>query len=546
MKKSTLRCWVTFCFVALSLVSLAQSEPAQPIIPLKTPNSVSYGSDVIINDMPTQDQRHACLSVAFNGWLYAGYGYADGTTHEWMIMQSKDDGATWSVLREQPLSADWYVVALDIVICGTTGPNLKLFVSRVLQNDVSGYSELIISELDGNSGGTNHTLWDKLVSGGEVFRDVAIASDYLFPAVGASPYSIAALYSRSLPARDSVVLLLSEDGGASVTDVLPVTSTLEYTRHLSLAYGRCHNYFNGRYHAAWEQRGTSSDDLCKIYTAHTNPHIYDPFTAPYRLDDLLTSTAGFARNPSICCQFNDLDNGMSNYTEVVLFDRAYNGTVTDFDVVGVYNKEAANTDNWFIFGMNSSYLTSDVQPDINYDPVYNNFLATYCDLTNQKLRYLVKEREMSDPYNWIVISDQYNSATNLLSPYPKVEINFVYQQVAHVWNAEGPGSVGVSMFDAEYSSVGINPSPGRDQSPAVFPNPASTRVTFRCTLTEPGTLDISISDLQGAEVMNAVHMTCGAGEQVISADVSALTPGVYLYRSTTGGQTSTGRIVIIR
>ena len=95
-------------------------------------------------------------------------------------------------------------------------------------------------------------------------------------------------------------------------------------------------------------------DLGQIYTAHTTTYFYDPFTAPFRLDNLLGATADFARNPSICTQFNDTDNDLMNLTEVVLFDRAYNGNMADFDIVGCYNKEAANTDNWFIFGMNAT------------------------------------------------------------------------------------------------------------------------------------------------------------------------------------------------
>jgi hypothetical protein len=440
MKKFTISMVATMLLVALSINVLAQAEVGQSnVVPYKTPNSVLYGSDVIIDNQPAQDQRNTCLSVAFNGWLYAGLSVNEAGSWRWKIFLSTDDGATWTVLRDQTLNTNWYVHAIDIVVTGTTVGDLKVFVARILNNDVSVNSELIVSQLDGNTGSTLVTLRDNNVSGGDQFRDVSIASDYIWPAVDAVPFSVAVLYSKYNGTADTIRILTSSNGGASIDAEQVVRVTGGYVRNVSLAYGRCWNFFNGRYFAAWEERAGSAVDLGQIWTAHSTTYFDDPFTTPFRVENLIGATENFARNPSISCQFNDTDNDMLNLTAVVLFDRAYNGTLTDFDIVGVYNKEAANTDNWSIFGMDASSADNDIQPDINFDPAYNNFLATYYRTNTQSLPYLVKYMNMADPYFWVHITYKYNEGTNLMNPYPKVEINPVYLQVAHVWTAEGAG-----------------------------------------------------------------------------------------------------------
>jgi hypothetical protein len=234
---------------------------------------------------------------------------------------------------------------------------------------------------------------------------------------------------------------------------------------------------------------------------------------------------------------------MLNLTEVILFDRAYNGTLTDFDIVGVFNKEAANTDNWSIFGMDASASDNDMQPEINFDPGYNNFLATYYRSNTQSLPYLVKYMNMADPYFWIHITYKYNEGTNLMNPYPKVEINPVYTQVAHVWTAEGAGG-GVGMFDAEYSTIGMKEQAPQAVSVKVSPNPAASVVTFRVEMKDSGPLTVQLFSLQGKEMMQVASGDYSAGVHNFTGDVSTLPEGCYLYRVAVGEKTGTGRLIV--
>ncbi|MBL7139107.1 MAG: exo-alpha-sialidase, partial [Bacteroidales bacterium] len=117
MEKRIIISVLAFYFM-LNLQGSAQSEATNPyMIPTKTPNSILFGTDVVIDDQPGQNQQAVCLSVAFNGWLYAGYTVEEGSSHKWMIMRSTDNGETWSVLREQPLAPDWYNPDFDMVVC---------------------------------------------------------------------------------------------------------------------------------------------------------------------------------------------------------------------------------------------------------------------------------------------------------------------------------------------------------------------------------------------------------------------------------------------
>jgi hypothetical protein len=546
MKKFTITLATAILSVILTVSLMAQGELDQSsILPVKPANSILYGNDVIIHFSGLESQRDACLSVAFNGWLYACYSVNTGTSWSWEIWRSMDDGLTWTLLRQQMLNTDWYVRAIDIVVTGLTQGDLLIFVSRILNNDVSGFSELLVSRLNGNTGTTITTLRDQVINSPDQFMDVAIASDYLFPAVGATPFSIGVAVSRFNSSADSLKFLTSSDGGNTLDNERLVTSTFSFLRNLSVAYGRSWNYNNGRYFVAWEARGGQTADLGEILTAHTVTFFNDVFTTPVRLDNMIGSTSEFARNPSICCQFNDTDNDMGNFTEVVLFDRAYDGNVNDFDVVGCYNKQASNTDNWSIFGIDATAATSDIQPDINFDPGYNNFLTTYCNLTNQKLRYLVKDMNMPDPYNWILIDDKYNDNNNLLAPYPKVEINPVYLQVAHVWNGEYVWG-GQATFDAEYSYIGVEELSASDLSVTVSPNPAGSRVTFLVDIKEKGECTFSLYSLQGKELLCVTRNFSSPGEYTFNADVSAYQEGCYFFRITSGNQTGKGRLIVKR
>jgi hypothetical protein len=525
----------------------SQAEaPGNNSIPLNAPNSLLYGDDILIDDQIDQDQQETGLAVAFNGWIYVSHVVNNTATRSWDVHMSMDDGLTWTTIISQSITAGWATTALDIIVCGTSTSDLKLFVARVYTTDAATFYEVKLSSYDANTGGPLATIYDNF-SSTQKFMDVAIASDYLFPAYASTQYTIGLAYTATTPDADSVKFISFDAAGATPQTLYTVYSGSAYTRNVAIAYGRSSYYNYGRYHVAWEQRASPSADLGQIWTAHCLDQYNSSFTPPIRLENLIGGSADYCRNPVIACQFNDLNNYMGGYSEVVLFDRAFDGSTSDFDIVGTYNVEAANTDNWSIFGMYASFTLNDYHSDINFDPGYNNFLVTYFSSNETKLRYVVEHMDLPDPYNWTVISDKYNFENDLVNPYPKVEINPGYLQVAHVWTCERAGGYGETMFDAEYSVVGVQQDyPGDLGISGIYPNPAIDKVKMELNLNRADHIRITCNDATGRNGKLIFEGNVPGGRSVISADVSAIPAGLYIYSVQSSVSTVSGRLAIVR
>jgi hypothetical protein len=446
----------------------ASTVPLNPDSP-----SMVTGTDVIIHDDATQDQRKVCLAVAPGGIMYAFYTVTQGSNMRWEIRRSANNGVDWYLQQYTTLALNWYVVSIDAVVTETVPEGIRLFVAVIARNDITGYCDLKATKYDMNGSVVDH-LYDISVVLPECFRDVSLASDFLYPATGASPYSIGMLYSKSTSAIDSIVFLSSSNGGASFDGKKIILTTLNHTRDVSLSYGRSPSYPQGKYFAAWEERLDDLADLGEIWTAHTYPNFNSDFTTPLRIDNMIGASDNFCKNPVIACQNNNLDNSSGNLTEVILFDRAYNGNITNYDVVGLFNKEATNTDNWLITSVDGNISNTTSETDLKFYTGNNYFITTYFDATTSKLRCLAQGMEIPAPYSWDVVSDQYNDNTNLIAPYPRLGFNPVVNDVALVWNAEGTGGKGIAMFDEVEITVGIRPPVvAGSLNLQVFPNPAN-------------------------------------------------------------------------
>jgi hypothetical protein len=539
----------TFTFLASLLLILlccslfAQTQEAKShYIPFKAGGPGLYGLDVIIDNQPSVNQREVCLSVATNGWLYAAFNTYDGAYGGLKIFRSTDDGETWMLIEDLALP-DWREDQLDIVVAGYY-PDLKLFVAGVAVVPSTGEHRAWVDRYNGVTGAFETEFY--YFSSPNTIYDIAIASDYKWPAVGASPYSVAALYSMYTPSQDELYFISSSDGGYTMDNIQTLETTGSYYDKVSLSYGKCWNYFNGRYFAAWEKTCGYLSRIGQIWSAHCQTFFNGAWTAPLRLDDLAGSSAeNMCRNPSFGTQFNETDNDLSNVTGVVLFDRDWDGTGTDYDLIGVYNKEAVSTDNWTRFDIRNDFENV-FQSDINFDPVYNNFLVTFCDSTNQSLDYVIQWQNLPTPDTWSYIATHYNEVDNLVAPYPKVEINPMVQEVAHVWNGNRPGGNGMATFDAEYSTLGI-PGSGTGMTASnvnVFPNPCSTTATLFVNLTSNDQVSARLLSVTGQEKAILVNGELKAGENRINFDVTNLQAGYYLVEVNATAFKSTERIVV--
>ncbi|HTX88569.1 MAG TPA: T9SS type A sorting domain-containing protein [Bacteroidales bacterium] len=529
---------MTLGFLALSA---QEREISRPVQPLQGPNSILYGTDVYLNYNASQNQRNATVCVADNGWIYAAYSYYDvsGDISYWELLRSVDDGASWTLINSASLTSGTYQ-SVNLELSGTNASDIIVYLARVYHDGTTSY--LRVSEYDAN-GSFIRNLIAQTLTMPEQYLDVSIATDFKYPAFGASPFTVGVAYSHTSAVSDYIDVQISGDGGVTISDNLNVTTTGAYVRGVSIAYGRCSNYFNGRYFVTWEETDYGAP-TGKIYVAHTNPYYNSAFTAGFELDNLVGSADGYCFDPIMGTQFNNTDNDAADFTAIVLLNRDYMGLGTDYDVIAMYNKDPVNTDNWIRSDIANS-TDMDFEGDINFDPVYNNFLVTWCALTEQKLKYVVTNQNTPD--SWLLINGGYNDAPNLAFPYPKVEINSLYQMVAHVWIGEGPGSYGQAMFDAEWSTVGIPPvaNHNSDLDLKVFPNPATCTATLTFNLPEAAPVRVSLFNVSGQAVKTLPEVKMTAGLHTLSLEVSDLPAGTYNCQFSSGTNHSSVKVVVL-
>ncbi|HEU4717312.1 MAG TPA: T9SS type A sorting domain-containing protein [Bacteroidia bacterium] len=526
----------------LQTIRASQSETHNDA---RTPSAptVQYGNDIIIQNAPAIDQRRVRISVAFNGWVYAAYstydsaGVAGGIT----IRSSRDNGMTWTTVDSYSPQNIVYP-AFDIVVCGTDTNNLTLYLAGVNHNTTSGNYVLFVDRYNATTGsfiGSNYNLQN----GTRRIYDVALASDYRFPAVGASPYSVGLLYSAYSSSVDSMVFLGSVDGGGTWSVRQSVMTTGYYFRNVSLAYGRSASASNGRYFGAWEMLTSSGDRTGHIYTSRSTSTVNDAWIPPVNLDSISSSMINLCCNPEIAVQFNGTDNDSSSVTAVVLCQRDFYGNGTDYDLLGFYNKRAHYTNFWNRLDIVNSG-ENDLQPDISYDPGYDNFLTVYYDSTDGKLPYCVNGNNLVAPNTWNYITPQYNDMTgNLRAAWPRVEINPMLTQTAHAWIAEGAGSNGVAMFDAEYLTSSISEAGGASIT-GLFPNPSSSSFTLNYSTSDNNAVLFTVTNTLGEVVETRRPDGSGPGNHTEQFDVSGWANGVYFVTMLNNGKSSTARIVV--
>jgi len=525
-----------------ALVSIAANSQELHIGQTSPFVAPKYANDVIIDMAPTIDQRHVRLSVAFNGWLYAAFSTVDSINNKGgiTIMKSKDDGASWQQIERYSFAGFRYPT-FDIVVAGTDTSNLSLYLIGVQNNlSLSEYT-LFVDRYNAATNAFTGSLYNS-PKGTRRIPDVAIATDYRFPAVGASPYSLAFAYSVYSSTYDSVNFAVSLDGGNTFGAIQNVSTTGSYFRKISLAYGRSSSASNGRYFMAWELLTSYSNRTGHIFESRNASIINGSWIKPINLDSVSTSMINLCRNPSIAVQYNDLDNDSSSCTAIVLVERDYNGDGSDYDLLGFYNKRSHYTNYWFRLDIVNSG-ENDMSPDITYDPGFNNFLAVYFDSTNKKLPYIVNPMNLLTPGTWITITAQYNDSPDLTAPCPQVEINPLVNQTAHVWIEDGIGTNGVAMFDAEYSALGIAGETGNEDD-MLYPNPASGEVNLMISgVSSPGSI-INIFDVTGKLVESRQVVNKKAGNSFEKFDVSNWENGLYFIVVPSGNKVQTHKLVV--
>jgi hypothetical protein len=150
---------------------------------------------------------------------------------------------------------------------------------------------------------------------------------------------------------------------------------------------------------------------------------------------------------------------------------------------------------------------------------------------------------LTTPSSWTTINGQINDAANLSLPFPRVEINPVYNQVAHVWIANGTGVNGVAMFDAEYSSVN-NPTNINDVANiSIFPNPVSDHININIVAKSKNDITIKILDMTGKVIYTQIS-GINKGNNLIQIDRGTIQSGIYFINMTGSGLNTNRKIIV--
>jgi hypothetical protein len=518
----------------------------EPVLPLQPYKSILFGNDNYLNYQPLENQRNVVICSAYNGWLYAAYSCFDQSTLDpsITILRSKDSGVTWSFLLGGPFF--WphaAITKMDILACGHDTANLKVFLAYCIYDSVSILNSAYLTRYDGISGVFEAQLLKEFPIPSNDIKDIAIASDNLYPAAGSNPFSIAVVYSK-WNVKDSIVFRASNNGGISLNTRYNIASTSHYFDKVALAYGRSPSCSTGRYFAAWEEQDHANSVSGHIYTAHSEPNFNSPFTTPVLLDSLDPSTANKASRPVIACQNNNADNDSANLTEIILFQK-HQPASGNFNIAGVYNKKATNSSNFETFSINPT-SNNLLQPDITFNPFDSTFIVTCFDSTDQKLPYYLHEYNMTDPDTWDILSAGYNDANNLVAPHPQVALDFFKQSGANVWIGEEGGGNGAAMFDSPYTWYVGDSEKSNDNNKLrvkIFPNPATAFATLEFNLTKTAAVNINLINPMGQSDAIITNVSLTSGKHSFNIDLSKYSSGIYIVTLQDGANFFSGKIL---
>ena len=513
------------------------------ILPLKSGNSVLFGQDVVIKDSSILNQRQVVICSAYNGWLYAAYSYIIQSTNmaALTLLKSVDNGNTWDVLWDSPYPLDnSEFKRVDILAAGDSISNIKIFLAGVVSNSFTGLGNTFVIRYNGVTGEFENELLKTMSA------YISISSDFIYPASNSNPYSIGILCSKYSNSGDSIIFYSSSNGGSSIDNRQVVAVSGNRFHKVALTNGRSPSCNSGRYFAVWEEQADFTSESGHIYSSHSEPNYNSPFTTPVMLDSIDPSALDKARNPSVACQYNNLDNDSSNLTEVVLFEK-YIPAENKVDIDGFYNMKSTSTNHFQQFKL--TFSSDNIQqPSVCFNPFDSKFIVTYHDSTTQKLPFLLNTFNMTTPDNWQVVSPGYNDSPNLDAPAPKVAMNFGLHQAVMAWSKKGTGGNGVALFDAPNNYwAGIPENDQTDDNAiSVFPNPSSSNATIKFDLNKSGLVNIALFNTDGRYIKTIANQPYQKGKTQVKFDASVLTPGTYFYNFQSVDFSTHGKIIVIR
>jgi hypothetical protein len=531
MKKS-------FTILFIALIFCAINSKAQ---------ATYFGADVVIENKPGNKQTSVKLASAFNGWLYSAIQYTNAAndSNGVIIKYSKDKGFTWKTMDGYKVaSANAKYDDVEIAVAGTDTNNLQFYLSGIRNNVASNNYVIYIDKYNARTGNFSGSIYN--LSGATRVYDLAMATDYMYPASGTTGYSLGLLYSRFGSVNDSIIYLASIDGGVSISIRQTVATTPLYFRNVSISYGRSASGSNGRYFGAWERLPSTSSRNGNIYSSRSQSTVSGNWIAPKNLDSLSSAMIGLCRNPRVMTSSGTTDNDSASVSEIVLVERDFQGAGTDYDLLGFFNNRAHFTNFWYRFDVQNNG-TNHQQPDVAYHDSARTFLISYYDSTLNQLNYDTHGFNFngSNASTWSSLKVGYNDIAAGSRPLPRIAYNPKEKKLAAAWISQTGSNNSKALFDSEYNTIYSRLAGEKPKTfeITIFPNPTKDFVYVNLNLKTKGIISYELYDLTGKLVSNQSFGSM-AGEQSLRLDFSNLVKGLYVLQISAEGDRANYKLTI--
>jgi hypothetical protein len=121
---------------------------------------------------------------------------------------------------------------------------------------------------------------------------------------------------------------------------------------------------------------------------------------------------------------------------------------------------------------------------------------------------------------------------------------------SHVLAARAHGSAGAASVDRIVVNVTTSTDAQTrrsfDSRAIASPNPTGSYSRILLELPLPGPVEISLFDSSGRLVRKSVTPDLTLGHHELELDMSGFAPGIYFFRTASGGRISSGKIVLVR
>lgn len=497
-----------FFFTATALLFLAALRSGAQV------EKGTWTTDLDVNHEAGKFYRDARISAAYDGTLYLGRLKAsapDGPYQDWEVVNSTDNGATWTAFVSSFVGGSNKYTAFDMIAAGT-GADFKVFVVRSYLDTSSSDANIACSKYD-SSGAQYDIILDETSYNYNPTRGwdkISLCSDWKAPAHISLPFSVTVAAVKANP-YDSVVAWSTSDGG-SLFMRNSIYGTPGFIRNISAAVGS-NSFSTNDYPKAgivWDERSSDVDSFGKIKgwfifandatNRYNHYFIIGDSTASYRNASIAMSQKGpllGATGP-----------GYHDIRTMIAFE-SFIGSDPDIKYV--------MSDSLFVAPDFSNVIsqaatgTYEVDPCINYDPVDDNFNITYyVGGSTQSLPYYAQPLSAAYGVSFSSVKANYrNAATSMTykDAMPRMDLTPGGKAV-FVWNDEG-----ATMFDKEVNVLGISNVASLEDF-SVFPNPAhgSVHLSFKSATTEDYT--ITLSDLSGKTVFSQQEKATGERNEV--------------------------------